>query len=349
MSDETLRRTIEQLIAGIEPGGELEIVWHGGEPSLVGQKFYERALEYEGRYKGDVYVRNSIQTNAYRLSPEFMRFLFENRFSVGVSLDGTARLNDSCRVTKKGEGTFDSVLHNIRTMKAMGIPLGAVCVITRQNKDSIDEIYKFFHEEQIPFRINPLIKSGAARRHLDHHYMSVDEYADVVIRLVDLWWTDEDAELRVATVEGLISAVITGRHDGCENSPNCQNHFVGVGPKGDVYPCGRFEGMADFSYGNVVELGIEDIFQSERRQALLTRDARLMPGCPTCEWFSICHGGCMHNAHEHSGDVMTKDELCYATKRINSYVYQKLRSEPNLSGVLKDLNIPRSMRFQETV
>ena len=349
MSDETLERTIEQLLAAIEPGGELEIVWHGGEPSVLGLKFYERALDYERKYRGDKLIRNAIQTNAYKLKPEFMRFLRDNNFSVGVSLDGTESLNDRCRVTHKGKGTFSSVRENIRTMKRMGISLGAVCVITGQNKHAVREIYEFFHEEGIPFRFNPLIKTGAARRNLLHQDMSVDEYADVVIELFDLWWADEGAELRVATIEDLITAVLTRRHVGCENSPNCQNHFIGVGPNGDVYPCGRFEGMAEFSYGNLVECDMHEIMASGRRQNLLKRDPQFMPGCPTCKWLKICHGGCMHNALEHSHDIMTKDELCQATKRIYSYVEDKLLAVPNFEQTLRDLKIPTADLFQETV
>lgn len=339
MSEEVLETTVNQLGASVQPGGSLEIVWHGGEPSLVGVEFYRKAVIYENRIRDKIKLTNSFQTNAYRMTDELVGFLKEHDFSLGVSLDGPEFLHDRCRITKDGRPTFALVIASIRKLKKAEIPFGAICVITKQNKKHIKEIYDFFHAEQVPFKINPLIRAGAARQNLSYHYLTAKEYAEVLSELFELWYQDETANLRVATVEDIIKSILTEKHTGCNGSPNCQDNFLGIGPTGDVYPCGRFEGRLPYRYGTLVDRPLAEILQCDLRRKLLQRNARHFNRCQNCRWLKICRAGCMHNALEDTGDVMGIDSLCYAYKlcyaRIEKVIRQTLNSAQDNIGKLQ--------------
>ena len=122
--DETAKR--EQASYGVMEEAVLEAViqralasatqsctfsFQGGEPTLAGLDFFRRAVELARQYnKNRVQVCFSLQTNGMDLTPAWADFLAENRFLVGLSLDGVKETHDANRVTPQGEGTFQRVL-----------------------------------------------------------------------------------------------------------------------------------------------------------------------------------------------------------------------------------------------
>ena len=89
--------------------------WQGGEPTLMGLDFYKRAVELQKKYgvTGQE-VGNSLQTNALLLDDaDWCRFLHENKFLVGISIDGPKELHDHYRLDLGGHGTWDRVMRAI--------------------------------------------------------------------------------------------------------------------------------------------------------------------------------------------------------------------------------------------
>lgn len=89
----------------------LRISFYGGEP-LCNFPFIQEAVEYVKNNP----IRNkrivfSMTTNAVLLD-RYMDFLVNNDFEILISLDGN-KYNDSYRVFKNGEGSFDAVIANV--------------------------------------------------------------------------------------------------------------------------------------------------------------------------------------------------------------------------------------------
>ena len=85
MSFGVLERIIKQTMEASE-GPAVSFVWHGGEPTLAGIDFYEKALELERKYlpKGfEVWTSSDAGTLAKDLS----RALLSEIKSVGISSD----------------------------------------------------------------------------------------------------------------------------------------------------------------------------------------------------------------------------------------------------------------------
>src|SRR5690606_17777220 len=81
--------TLESLFAGFLPnaGDDVTIAWQGGEPTLAGRPFFEKALAFQERYRRpNQRVRNALQTNGTFLDEPWCRFLRQNRFLVGISI-----------------------------------------------------------------------------------------------------------------------------------------------------------------------------------------------------------------------------------------------------------------------
>ncbi|HEV3258392.1 MAG TPA: radical SAM protein [Gemmataceae bacterium] len=103
MARETASRIIRAFLDSTH-FKEVTFVWHGGEPLLRGQAFYEHILAEERRLPTPVQYTNAIQTNATHLSNEILDFLLANDIHIGLSLDGPPALNDASRRSRQRSG-----------------------------------------------------------------------------------------------------------------------------------------------------------------------------------------------------------------------------------------------------
>ena len=103
------RDTLEGLIRNYirsAPGSPVCFTWHGGEPMLAGLDFYREAVKIQKQYLPDGWeCWNNLQTNGLLLDDDWCRFLSEEHFDVGVSIDGTQAVHDAFRADATGGKT----------------------------------------------------------------------------------------------------------------------------------------------------------------------------------------------------------------------------------------------------
>lgn len=74
MSDETLEELTRQVIAA-QPGTEATFSWQGGEPTLMGLEFFERAVALQLKYaRPGMRIHNALQTNGVLLDDAWSSF-----------------------------------------------------------------------------------------------------------------------------------------------------------------------------------------------------------------------------------------------------------------------------------
>ena len=145
MSDELLELYIKQYIEANDTD-EVSFCWHGGEPLLLGRKFFEKAFSLQNRYKGRKKFNNSLQTNGLKVNEDWCAFFRENGFLIGISLDGPRDIQDRYRVSKTGKPTFDSVMYAIRMLQRLGVDFNTLSVVNRSCEGRGQEIYRFFRD-----------------------------------------------------------------------------------------------------------------------------------------------------------------------------------------------------------
>ena len=91
MDDALLEEFTRQYIEA-QTVPQVLFTWHGGEPLLRPLAFYERALELQRKYAGGRHIDNCLQTNGTLLNDDWCRFLRDNHFLVGISIDGPQSL-----------------------------------------------------------------------------------------------------------------------------------------------------------------------------------------------------------------------------------------------------------------
>jgi len=92
MTDQVLEALVSSL--AMLPQDTQRMHWLGGEPTLAGINFFQRALRLQKKYPSKNWV-NTIQTNATLINIEWANFFKTHRFNVGVSIDGTQEAHDA--------------------------------------------------------------------------------------------------------------------------------------------------------------------------------------------------------------------------------------------------------------
>ena len=147
MSDQVLGEYIRQTIeAHCIP--DVTFAWQGGEPTLLGLAFFEKAIALQKRYcRPGMAIHNTIQTNGTLLNDQWCEFFRKHRFLVGISIDGPRELHDACRTDKEGKGTFDRVMKGIACLKKHKVDFNILCTVNAVNADHPVEVYRFFRDE----------------------------------------------------------------------------------------------------------------------------------------------------------------------------------------------------------
>ena len=147
MSDDVLEETIRQTM--LQSGDHVSFGWQGGEPTLMGLPFFQKAVNWQKQYgfgPGAKSVGNGLQTNGLLIDERWIRFLRKNDFLIGLSLDGPKHVHDHYRSRLGGEGTWSKVVENARRLLEAGVAVNAVMVVSEYSARFTDEIYAFQKE-----------------------------------------------------------------------------------------------------------------------------------------------------------------------------------------------------------
>ncbi|NJL31626.1 MAG: radical SAM protein [Phycisphaerales bacterium] len=113
-------RTLENVFASVLPrfGDQVTIAWQGGEPTLAGLPFFQKAIEYQEKYRRpNQQVSHALQTNGTLLDDDWCSFLAKHQFLIGLSMDGPPRFHDHYRISNRNQPTSDKVLAGMKLLQ----------------------------------------------------------------------------------------------------------------------------------------------------------------------------------------------------------------------------------------
>ena len=202
------------------PSRKIEIEWFGGEPFLLGVQFLKSAIELQKQYfKTGEKIINRIQTNFTLIGPEHIK-LINDYF--GGYISGSYDVGGDCRVFCNGKQAKNIILKKIDFLLSSGIKLGIVCTLTRSNFTKTEEIYRFFRERNIDFRVNRATKiSDPSVKEISN-----DEYIAVVKKLFDLYLSDNNPPMVFSNLTSMIQAYLSGNSSFCVDILHPENHLA---------------------------------------------------------------------------------------------------------------------------
>jgi uncharacterized protein len=284
MSDEVLRETTRKVLEHNSGGGVF--CWHGGEPALAGLDFFERAVELQSQYGDPSEIVNEIQTNGSRVTPSLAKFFRDNRFSVGVSLDGPEFVHDAIRLKKNGGGTYKDVVRGIDVLRDAGVTPSVIATVGRNSLAYPKEI------------LHHLVGLGFETIHFSVVFSSIpdqglaitnDEWYGFLREVFHEWCAIGDPDIEIRELTEVI-AWLSGSADPCCTSLGTCAHWFVIDYNGDILPCEMFG--HEWCYGNILKDTFADVLQTPQHRQLIQFRSRKPEKCVECEFVNVCDNGC---------------------------------------------------------
>jgi uncharacterized protein len=322
MSDEVLERFIKDYIASVT-ADEVVFSWQGGEPTLMGLGFFEKVVALQARHaRPGQRIENDLQTNGTLLDDDWARFLKAHRFLVGLSIDGPRDIHDNCRLTKRGEPTFDAVCNAAQSLRKFGVRYNTLTCVHRYNASRPLDVYRFLRRELgstylqfIPIveisdfeRVAPqkwdsatLPQLGDPRCHPDHPdsvvtpwSVAAEEYGYFLCKIWDEWQARDVGKVLVNLCETLVAQHMGLPSQVCVHSEIC-GKSTALEHDGDVYSCDHYV-YPEYRLGNIRQQSLGDMVFSPRQVKFGYAKSETLPTyCRQCEFLSDCWGECPKN------------------------------------------------------
>lgn len=318
MSESRLETFVRQYIES-QPlqARAVEFVWQGGEPTLLGLDFFRNAIRLQKQYaRPGLTVQNCLQTNGLLLDESWCRFLRENDFLVGLSIDGPPELHNAYRVNRQGQPSHPAVLKALQLLQSQGVAFNVLVCVHRANGDHGAEVYRYLRDQGCRhIQLIPIVERRNCGRHaeamvanelpqsfsMDNAREAVSsrsvlphQFGKFLISVFDEWLQQDVGKVFVqlfdealAMWSGLESSLCIFRRE-CGQS-------LAIEHNGDVYSCDHFVkpshllGNIDLkSLNSLVDLPFQKNFGSSKMTALPLY-------CRSCEVRFACNGECPKN------------------------------------------------------
>lgn len=289
---------LERLLSGLaaapaaaqdEP--PLQFALHGGEPTLLPEAYLRELVALQEHHLGGAGIayRNTIQTNLYAVKPQTLDLLQELGIQISVSLD----VHGDQRVTGTGLDVEPRIQENLDRLLAdeprRDLVNGGITVLYRHNADRITDIFDFFHQRGLDFRVLPMF-------HLDEHSSAAPQLCltpdELLQRLQELaihWLSQPETRIKVYPLQEYLSAAIL-HLEGSKLAPFVpgeQEWALLIDTNGEVYSHGDAY-LPGFSFGNAFAQDYGELMRSAARQHSV--DVRNSRGesCRGCDYQHSC-------------------------------------------------------------
>jgi len=317
MDDATLECFVRDYIAAQPIGSPAVFAWQGGEPTLLGLGFYERAVALQKRHAGARRVQNAFQTNGTLLNDEWAAFFRREDFLVGISFDGPAALHDSYRVDRQGRATWSRVREGLSALRRHGVAFNTLTVVHRRNCNHALEIYAFLvkagarHLQFIPLverrprpvdRARGLVHAAPPAGPEDltpadrvagvvtPETVPAGRYGDFLNTVFDHWVANDVGRVYVQQFESAFSAVCGSGPTICVHQARCGRSFA-LEHDGALYACDHYV-YPEYRMGSIRETPLAELAEHPAGERLGDMKADLPAECLECPVLFACHGDC---------------------------------------------------------
>jgi uncharacterized protein len=267
---------------------DMEIILHGGEPLLAGEKRIADLAELLRLEIPIDTVRFSVQTNGTLLSRPMLETLKALDVRVGISLDGDAEATGRHRRNARGRNSFDEVARGIELISSpefRGIYSGLLCTIDVRNDPvaTYESLLKF-----TPPGIDLL---------LPHANWSARPpgagYSEWLIAVFERWYSAPSQETSIRMFRELIQLILSGQGaiDGLGLEPST---LIVVDTDGSIKQLDSLSSaypLAASTSLDVFNNSFDDALEHPTTVARQIGLDALSAQCQACSDVQICGGG----------------------------------------------------------
>ena len=371
MSDEVLERYIKEYIDGVT-AREVVFSWQGGEPTLLGLPYFKKIAALQKKHrKSTQKISNDLQTNGTLLDEEWCKFLKDEEWLVGLSIDGPREMHDAYRVTKNGKPTFDLVMRGVELLNRFEIPFNTLTCVNRLNAKHPKEVYRFLRQEvrsaymqfipiveyktferqapqmwdpaTLPIDGTPQARPGHPDSIVVDWSVDPDDYGEFLCGVFDEWHANDVGKVLVNHFETLVAQHVGLPSQLCIYSSACGKGLA-IEHDGSVYSCDHYV-YPEYKLGNVKDKNLRAmVFSPTQVKFGIDKRATLPKYCRECSFLSDCWGECPKNRIIRTPDG--EPGLNYLCRGLKKYFAHAIPKVEEIAAGLRQVRIDPSKRMQ---
>jgi uncharacterized protein len=292
-------------------------IWHGGEPLKMPLEFYKQSQKILSKYNIN---RISLQTNGTLLDEKMIKFFDKHDWLIAFSFDYYSH--------DKSRGLKDKVEENIKKyIKITNRQPGTIKVVDPLNVNNLYKDYQYAKDLDTNMVFNKVFHSSQSTTFSKDN---IDKYLEQFGKMFDLWLNDPNP-IGIKIFEDFIRYFLGLSQDHiCTYTGKCLHRWLGINPKGIIYPCDRWY-PKEYQLGNIHDFNsIEEIWNnSSVYKELLSTMKERKKYCKEeeeCEIYDFCNGGCNANAILDNGGQKPVKLDCEIRKKEIYYIFNKIKN-----------------------
>ena len=301
-------------------------IWHGGEPMLMGPKFYRECFEYASNImkKNNKWIHFSIQSNMLGYNEKW-REIFGDVF--GGSLSTSFDPDEKERKIKSSSENYSRIFfQSLNNILEDGFRPMVISVFSEETAHLMHKMYDLslsYEEKAFPIRLNYCHPSG--RFENEGEVISPTTYGKYLIEIYNRWIHD-DPNFTVTPLDIMFKKTIGLDGEGhCPWTKKCGGRFIEIEPNGDIYNCSEFADIGKkYCFGNLKEQELDILLQSTQAIKIKRRAVQLPVSCMNCEHFDDCEGGCARDALLFQNGMYGKFHYCISWKMVFSRIKESI-------------------------
>lgn len=332
------------------PGTQMEIVFHGGEPLLIGHDAFARLCSEAKATLGDALSGLRLQTNATLVDAQWAELLTVHQVNVGVSIDGPAAIHDRVRVDHERRGSHDATVTGLRLLQKSGLEPYVLCVIDPGSGglNALD----YFRQLEIK-KVDFLLPDTSHDNRVMRYGSSGAPIADYLLPIFDRWFEHDISYIDVRLFSSLLRMIVGGRGS-IDALGNPRTGYVVVETDGSIEPLDALRvcenGITNVGL-NVLRNSLDDISSAQPLLNLLVNVGLPLPdGCQSCPERSVCGGGYYPHRFSKAAGFNNPSVWCEDLKRIIQHVRQKVQSfaAADLAGTSRRCDVAKTPRAERS-
>jgi len=306
--------------------GFCTFAFQGGEPTMIGLPFYEKLIEFQKLHnKKGIKINNSLQTNGLLITQEWAKFLAQNNFLVGLSLDGPKEMHDMQRVDASKKGSYKQVMDASKVFDKYNVEYNILSVITANTARHATQAYNFFKKNGFKYLqfipcLDPLDEQPGG----NDYSLTPSRFTEFLKVTFDLWfrdWMNKDG-ISIRFFDNLISMMVGYPPESCGMSGVCSLNFV-IESNGGVYPC-DFYVNDEWLLGNIKVNSFQQLIETETTRRFIDDSKIQNEECIKCNYFNLCRGGCRRNREPFKEGCPDLNYYCESYKEFLNYAGERM-------------------------
>ncbi|MFV0390554.1 MAG: radical SAM protein [Paludibacteraceae bacterium] len=310
------------------------VVFHGGEPLLLGRDFFSRAVSYANTIVKSTDLIFSLQTNGTLINNEWCDLFSKFKIHVGISFDGTELANKDRVFRKDSTPAFQSILSGIKIYSNRFVDTSILSVInTTENPIKLYSNLKELNITSADFLFPDI--------NYDTNIMVNDDISFWLIDLFNVWYSDQKKNrISIRFFENIIRLILGDSNAGNEVLGTKNNAVLAIKSNGNIEAVDSLKICGDgFTKTklNILENDFNDIVNEPLilKYYNAHKESVLCEKCNLCNLNKICGGGQLAHRYSSKNGFDNPSVYCSQMIKLLVHIQNKIFDELPIEIIIK--------------